>query len=345
VFFLSDLIREKTGLESDGAALAGQAFGGESPKLKVNKLETESEKDVQKGVEQMLRGLYQAVRNPRMHGKHLDKEGDAEAIVLFINFLVHIIDQSKTPFTKSEFLKQVFDPKFVEKERYAELLASKVPAKYRLEVILDVMRGRENGDCSKLAYFAKALIKILTDEQKSDLCAAISDELKVAESDTAVRTILQIFPSECLTRVEESVRLRTENRLIESIREGSVSLMNGKCINGVFGTWAGVCYEHFLLKDELIDALVGKLSSSSSAEKQAYLFKYFWLVLVYLAMPPPARVVSVVKYQLKNGNKELFDRLIALRDFGGHEAWLEPFAAEIETFKEQQPAADDDVPF
>ena len=51
VYFLSDLIRGKTGLESDGAALAGEAFGGKSPKLRVNKLQSESDWGVQRGVE------------------------------------------------------------------------------------------------------------------------------------------------------------------------------------------------------------------------------------------------------------------------------------------------------
>jgi len=47
IYFLSDLIREKSGLESDGVSLIGQAFGGKSPKLKVNKLQSESDKNIQ----------------------------------------------------------------------------------------------------------------------------------------------------------------------------------------------------------------------------------------------------------------------------------------------------------
>jgi len=45
IYFLSSLIREKTGLESDGVSLVGQAFGGALPKLKVNRLQTESERN------------------------------------------------------------------------------------------------------------------------------------------------------------------------------------------------------------------------------------------------------------------------------------------------------------
>jgi len=122
--FLSNLIREKTGLESDGVALAGQAFGGKSPKLKVNKLQSESDKNVQRGIEQLVRGIYQGIRNPRSHEKYTDSEKDAEAIILFINYLIKTIEQSKSPFTKSDFLKRVFDPDFVRNERYAKLLVN-----------------------------------------------------------------------------------------------------------------------------------------------------------------------------------------------------------------------------
>ena len=78
IYSLSDLIREKTGLQSDGTTLVGQALGGKSPKLKVNRLQTESEKNVQSGIEQILRGLFQAVRNPRSHEKRVDTQKDAD---------------------------------------------------------------------------------------------------------------------------------------------------------------------------------------------------------------------------------------------------------------------------
>src|ERR1035438_10349919 len=72
IHFLGELIREKTGIEGDGLSLIGQALGGQNPKLKVTKLQTESDKNVQKGAEQLLRGLYQGIRNPRSHEKYVD---------------------------------------------------------------------------------------------------------------------------------------------------------------------------------------------------------------------------------------------------------------------------------
>jgi uncharacterized protein (TIGR02391 family) len=119
MYFLSDLVRERTGLESDGVALVGQAFGGNSPKLKVSPLQTESDWNVQRGVEQLLRGMYQTVRNPRSHGKIEDNEDDSQAIILFVNYLVKLIGQSKSPFSKTEFVSRVFDPNFVASERHS----------------------------------------------------------------------------------------------------------------------------------------------------------------------------------------------------------------------------------
>ena len=69
---LSDVLRNKTGLDGDGTVLVGQALGGDAPRLRLNKLQTETERSIQRGVEQLLRGLYLAVRNPRSHEQFQD---------------------------------------------------------------------------------------------------------------------------------------------------------------------------------------------------------------------------------------------------------------------------------
>lgn len=81
VNFLSESLRVRSGLQSDGTALAGQALGGKNPKLKLNRLETETEQSIQTGVEQLLRGVYQAVRNPRSHGKTDDTQQDCDTFI------------------------------------------------------------------------------------------------------------------------------------------------------------------------------------------------------------------------------------------------------------------------
>lgn len=132
IHLLTDIIRERSGLEEDGVALIGSAFGGASPKLKVNRLQTESEQNVQRGTEALLRGVYQAIRNPRSHGAYHDDERTAETILLFIDYLLRIVDQSRSPFSLPTFIARVLAPDFVPTKRYAELLVNEIPAKHRL---------------------------------------------------------------------------------------------------------------------------------------------------------------------------------------------------------------------
>ncbi len=65
--FVTDTIRQKSGIDADGAALVGQALGGDTPKLRINAFQTETEKNIQRGIEQILRGIYTGIRNPRSH--------------------------------------------------------------------------------------------------------------------------------------------------------------------------------------------------------------------------------------------------------------------------------------
>ncbi|MFH0811591.1 MAG: TIGR02391 family protein [Pseudomonadota bacterium] len=64
---LTELIREKAKLDGDGANLVSQAFGGNAPPIKISPMQKVSEIDEQKGFEQLLRGLYVGIRNPRTH--------------------------------------------------------------------------------------------------------------------------------------------------------------------------------------------------------------------------------------------------------------------------------------
>ena len=66
-----DLIRERTKLDKDGSDLVGHAFSLDDPFLIVASLDTESARNQQKGLMQMLSGAYQGLRNPAAHSLRL----------------------------------------------------------------------------------------------------------------------------------------------------------------------------------------------------------------------------------------------------------------------------------
>jgi uncharacterized protein (TIGR02391 family) len=77
IHYLTNVIREKSGIEGDGEGLVGQALGGNSPRLRVNKFQTQSEQDEQKGLVQVLIGIYKGIRNPRSHEIIEDDESNS----------------------------------------------------------------------------------------------------------------------------------------------------------------------------------------------------------------------------------------------------------------------------
>jgi uncharacterized protein (TIGR02391 family) len=345
IYFLSNLIRERSGLESDGVTLVGGAFGGKSPLLKVNKLETESDLNFQKGIEQLLRGIYQAIRNPRSHEKHADEKKDADAIICFINYLVRIIDQSKPPFTLGSYLESVFDPSFVKKDRYAKLLVDKIPKGKRYEVFVEAFRKKETGDGQKLRYFFNALSKSLTEEEVKKAAEIISDELKTSNDELSIRLTIQCLPHEWWELYDEMARLRIENKVIESIRGGMYSSSESKCLGGFLGAWANRIHRYFISKDDLVRELRSKLASNSKLESD-YIFQYFFDSLIDLERTPSPRTFIVISTGLKKGDKRFYSALLPVMLGDESHPWKSRFQALYDSFAEAEPTyLDDDVPF
>lgn len=343
--FLGDAIRTKTGLQSDGTALAGQALGGKNPKLRLNRLQTESEQNVQTGVEQLLRGTYQAFRNPRSHGRVNDTQAEADSIVVFINYLLALIGHAKAAFSLDACVTRALEDSFVPNERYANLMVAEIPARERLQVALSVYRRKMEGDGEKLRYFLDALIPELSDDERSEYFAAISTELRETNEDSVVLTLLQALQPAHWLRIDELARIRIENRILKSVEDGRYDAQKRKCLAGAYATWATDFLQFFTLKDELAVVLVRKLRSSSRAS-QDYVFQFFFTHFDSLADKPPHALITVLTNGLKAGDVRFFhaiDSALLWKD----KFWPNKLSEALHSFVPAQPTIEDDdeVPF
>ena len=303
-------------------------------------MQTESDRNIQKGTENLLLGLYQSVRNPRSHGKHVDTKEDADAIILFINYLLKIIGGAKGTFSKNDFLDRVFDPSFVKKTRYADLLVQRIPPKQRLDVMIEVYRRKEEGEIDKLKLFGQTLVAKLDEDEISALAEVVSEGLTTTNSDKSVRFSTEMFPIEFWTRLDESAKLRTENTFLESITEGEYITSSDKCIKGALGTWCGEHLDVFLMKDDFIWVLLRKLNSSNRNE-QDYVFKYFSDPLLSTLSKMQGTslakfAVSMIDRYVKAGDKrfcELAD--YAVQVYEGF--WKDALKESIDKFQEVEP--------
>ena len=94
---IADRIRELSGLTSDGAELVNKAFSVKAPILAINNLSTETEQSEQKGLGNILVGIFGAVRNPTAHAPKISwpmTEQDALDIFAMVSFIHRKLDGS-----------------------------------------------------------------------------------------------------------------------------------------------------------------------------------------------------------------------------------------------------------
>lgn len=88
---MAERIRQMSGLATDGAELAAAALSVKAPKIALSSLQSESEQSEQKGISNLLIGVFGAIRNPIAHApKVLWPMSEQDAIdVLGILSYVH----------------------------------------------------------------------------------------------------------------------------------------------------------------------------------------------------------------------------------------------------------------
>ncbi len=90
-------VRSMTGLNSDGAQLIDDAFGGSNPILKINAFKTDTEKSEQRGFTNLAKGLFGTFRNPTAHAPKIEwnlEERDALDLFTLASYVLRRIDNS-----------------------------------------------------------------------------------------------------------------------------------------------------------------------------------------------------------------------------------------------------------
>lgn len=332
--FLSSLLRERGGIDGDGVALVGQALGGDAPKLRLNALQTESEKNVQRGFEQILRGIYQGIRNPRSHEPSTDTKETADAVIHFLGYIVGLLSVSREAFTVESFVQRVFDPEFVESQRYAELIVSEIPKLRLADAAIAIFRARRKNELRKLRNFVPALISSLSPTQLSSYLTVVSEEFKTTTDDTDIRTALQMLTPAVWSGLEELPRLRIENKLIGGIRNGEV-LKSGKTLQPL-ATWSNDFLSVFTQQAEAAGALLGRLENSDP-DARHYAVKFFMKVLPDVMSTPhqKSRCLHALVAAVKSDDAHVSQGLI-IWVHAFPEEWQQKLAEELKDKTDEQ---------
>lgn len=270
--YLTDILREKGGAEGDGASLVGQVLGGNAPKLPINKLQTVSEKDEQKGIEQLLRGFYTGIRNPRTHEITLDTEGFAIRILIMIDTILIYLKREVEDFDVFSFVDRIYDPHFVASPDYAEALISQVPSDKLIDVFQTAFARRSEGKANDIKYAFMAMYQVLPEESLTPVIECIGKVLRT-ETDTAeIANLFRLLKPNAWQLLQSDVKMRMENMIIEECKKGSYDIYSGM-VKGALGSWGNTFGRYFSRKTDLGNALISRLMSDWYT--QNYVAKYF----------------------------------------------------------------------
>ena len=302
--FIGDLIREKSGLETDGNNLIGQAFGGKNPKIKLNKLQTESEQNIQKGVESTLRGLYSAFRNPRSHTKFVDTEVDSDAIIIFVNHLLKLIDKSKGKFSIDSFVNRITDKDFVNNDKYVQLIIETIPHKKHFDTAFELYKSKDDINTNNLrSVFCKLIMK-LTEAEYREIIEAASEELRFAKNDSTVMKNVALFTNSW-PHIAEDAKLRAENKLLNCLKKADYyeDQLNRQ---GVYSSWLSDIVESLSLKNEFGNIIYKKLLNGDK-DQQKFVIKYFGDHFEEFHESNFNSLSEILNKELSNGNKVIYD--------------------------------------
>lgn len=310
--YLSKIIREKSGLDGDGVPLVGQAFGGDEPKLRLNRLQTQSERDEQKGFQSIIAGLYSAIRNPRTHDEDIkDDVNAADPIIYFINHVLNVIDVAKPPFTVEDFLPRIFDEGFVQKRIYVSELVKEIPKNKYFETLIAIYRRKDNKHARAIAFVVQEIIPLLNEAETKEFMDVVSAELDLINDEDMISMNLRLLPKELWSRVKLTAKMRIENKLIASVNTGRASLYFPRKSTGALGTWATKIIYQFTLKEELTNAIASSLKINNYLYNR-YVLLHFLTYLPDLFEKPAKHKywVTAMKNVIQAGDAVIKEKLL-----------------------------------
>lgn len=217
--YLNDIVREKTELELDGTSLMDKAFMGEKPLLKVNELNTRTEKDIQQGIGFLTKGLCLSIRNPRSHKIYKDDKETADTIILFINYLLGFINKSEQYTLIDDWMELISDSNFPKGQEYADTLFESVPKKQRLEILIQIFKERDVIYPENIQLFAHKLITELNATEYKSFINFLSKYIITVNINEMIDSFFILFIPEKWNDIDKLSKMRIEDIVLQYFNE------------------------------------------------------------------------------------------------------------------------------
>jgi uncharacterized protein (TIGR02391 family) len=308
--YLTQVLRNKGACEGDGSQLVGQVLGGGAPKFPINSLQTVSEKDEQKGLEQLLRGYYVGIRNPRTHEATEDTEEFCIRIMVLIDTFLCYLNREVEDFDIDAIVDRIYDPHFVASEEYAETLIAQVPENRIIDVFFSAFDRRDEGRIKDIKLAFNSMYQLMPPQDVDAAIQTVGGALR-GETDTGkIAGLFRLLKPIAWQSLQPDVKLRIENMIIESCSEGHYDLYSG-IDRGSLGTWGNTFGKYFTRKDDLADAIISRLENSWYTQNYIANYYIYSLPSIVQGEEKRERLAENLAYAaLSNNAKHLRSKLL-----------------------------------
>lgn len=339
--YLTEFLREKSGEDGDGYQLVGKVLNfndSKRPKLQINKLQTETEINMQRGLQDTLRGMYRLIRNPRSHERVNDTQEDADSIILFVNYLLDFLGESTFSFTIDEFVDDVLDEYFVVKDEYASGLVANIPVRKINDSLIALFRAKTWSKSDNVELVIRSILRrvIENDNILDNFYYVVSEELKNTNKGTDVSLVLKVLPSDIWPKLDILARMRAENILLKGLKGNWYNSNTNKTADSA-STWLRGMAPYFELKEDMRLVIMDKINQDDY-DYQNIVAKYFMLDLpiIFPEFTPQVRsLIMCISSSIIRGNAFMMNHLVALYDDFPQE-WRDEFESRLKPLHDKE---------
>lgn len=306
MFFVKDLLQEKSGLvDKDNTKLIEASLLGKNAAIKINKYETESEVNFQEGVGFALKGLVMHLRNPISHDRIEYSEQDADAQLLYINYLINQIDKSSGRQLVTDWLEYLQSKSFTSSKLFAQELIKELPKKQQYDLLVTIWRERVSFESNSINHFIDELVGKLSNQEKTNFVNIMNSELINCSGDKELSMMFHFFAKHFYLNLKTVVKIHIEDIVRKGIENGLY--VNDKTVgtNSACATWANKCIESFTTKDEVVKTIRNRFLYNENASK--YIQKFFSSYVNLEDEKILKELKDSLKIHLRWGDKYVYD--------------------------------------
>ena len=333
---LTSEIRKKSDLtDSDGVDLINKAFSEKQPLIKINKLETTTDKNKHRGIMDLSKGLIEYFRNPMSHSKQEYSKKVADAILVLLDeVILEEIVESKSINSIDDWYLEITNELFPNTERYAQNLVSTIPKNKYYE--LSVMLYKNRNNIPKLKdKIIDELVNNLSPEEFKDYCDVIEKDLFGNAQINEIISSLKFLSTNIWKKLSNLTKTKIEDMALEDISKLYIDFEYdcGDYIpteqqNGYILENSKHILENFSNLQDIINILIEKLTIDSNEFLQDYLFDNYFLLIINNSSKVYYDLIDVINARLRYKNKPLWYNTVKriIRDLTKDNDWYTSLA-------------------